>query len=209
MLPTLLDRSQRRLGGGNHVWNQQHCQQLGLANLISLADGTVDASDQLYDFVPEGPRWLITKDRSEEAYEIPATYHAEGDRDSESVRADMAQMQATIRLELKALKKSCISVLHTAEMRRRDFLSAFLGLFARSSCNTFISYCLGDLLAMISHMSSIFKQDQRGELVLEHRQPLRRSNASDSLQAMSDVLGLYMQSSCRVHLLDRDDGRIH
>ncbi|KIW26295.1 uncharacterized protein PV07_09400 [Cladophialophora immunda] len=109
-------------------------------------------------FLPESPRWLITKDRSEEAYDILVKYHAEGDRDSEFVRAEMAQMQTTIRLELEASRKSWLSVVHSPGMRRRVFISSFLGLFTQWSGNTLISYYLGDLLAMIGHTDSIFKQ---------------------------------------------------
>ncbi|KAH0842411.1 hypothetical protein AYO21_10514 [Fonsecaea monophora] len=109
-------------------------------------------------FLPESPRWLITKDRPEEAYDILVKYHAEGDRDSEFVRAEMAQMQTTIRLELEASRKSWLSVVSSAGMRRRVFISSFLGLFTQWSGNTLISYYLGDLLAMIGHTDSIFKQ---------------------------------------------------
>ncbi|EXJ53588.1 uncharacterized protein A1O5_13155 [Cladophialophora psammophila CBS 110553] len=109
-------------------------------------------------FLPESPRWLITKDRTEEAYDILVKYHAEGDRDSEFVRAEMAQMQTTIRLELEASRKSWLSVIHSPGMRRRVFISSFLGLFTQWSGNTLISYYLGDLLAMIGHTDSIFKQ---------------------------------------------------
>lgn len=109
-------------------------------------------------FLPESPRWLVTKDRSEEAYDILVKYHAEGDRDSEFVRAEMAQMQTTIRLELEASRQSWFSILHSAGMRRRVVISSFLGLFTQWSGNTLISYYLGDLLAMIGHTDSIFKQ---------------------------------------------------
>jgi len=109
-------------------------------------------------FLPESPRWLVTKDRTEEAYEILVTYHAEGDHESEFVRAEMAQIRTTISLELESSKQSWVSFLKSQGMRRRAFISAFLGLFTQWSGNTLISYYLGDLLQMIGRTESIFKQ---------------------------------------------------
>ena len=102
--------------------------------------------------------WLVTKDRSEEAYEILVKYHAEGDRDSEFVRAEFAQINTAIQIEVEASKKSWLSLFASQGMRRRVFITTFLGLFTQWSGNTLISYYLGDLLAMIGHTDSVFKQ---------------------------------------------------
>lgn len=109
-------------------------------------------------FLPESPRWLIRKDRHEEAYEILVQYHAEGDHDSEFVQAEMAQIRTTIEIELENSRKSRLSIFATAGMRRRVIISSFLGLFTQWSGNTLIGYYLGDLLAMIGHTNSVFKQ---------------------------------------------------
>lgn len=83
--------------------------------------------------LPESPRWLISKDRHEEAHEILIKYHAEGDRDSEFVRAEMAQIQSTLHMEIEASKKSWLDLFATAGMRRRVILSTALGLFTQWS----------------------------------------------------------------------------
>ncbi|KAI0190367.1 general substrate transporter [Xylaria flabelliformis] len=108
--------------------------------------------------VPESPRWLITKERHEEAYDILAKYHAEGDRESEFVKAEYAQLQTTISIELENSKKSMVDLIRTSGNRRRLLISTMLGLFTQWSGNTLISYYLGDILEAIGQTSSVFKQ---------------------------------------------------
>ncbi|KAI0450023.1 guanine deaminase [Xylaria acuta] len=108
--------------------------------------------------VPESPRWLITKERHEEAYDILAKYHAEGDRESEFVRAEFAQLQTTISIELEHSKKSMVDLVRSSGNRRRLLISTMLGLFTQWSGNTLISYYLGDILEAIGQTSSVFKQ---------------------------------------------------
>lgn len=66
-------------------------------------------------------------------------YHAEGDRDSLFVKAEMAQIETSIKLELEDAKQSWMDMFKTAGMRRRLFITAFLGLFTQWSGNTLIS----------------------------------------------------------------------
>lgn len=75
----------------------------------------------------------------EEAEAILIKYHAEGDTDSEFVKAEMAQMHTTIGLELEASKRSWIDLFATSGMRRRLLITSFLGLFTQWSGNTLIS----------------------------------------------------------------------
>jgi hypothetical protein len=93
-----------------------------------------------FSLLPESPRFLISKDRADEAFEILVKYHAEGDRDSAFVKAEMAQIEATIEIELESAKQSWMDLFRTSGMRRRMLVSGFLGLFTQWSGNTLISY---------------------------------------------------------------------
>lgn len=118
-----------------------------IPSLLQMAPSLVQIG--LVMLLPESPRYLISKDRSEEAFEILVKYHAEGDRDSLFVKAEMAQIQSTIQIELESSKLSWMDMFRTAGMRRRVFIVAFLGLFTQWSGNTLISYYLSDILDMV------------------------------------------------------------
>jgi hypothetical protein len=99
--------------------------------------------------LPESPRYLISKDRDDEAFAILVKYHAEGDRDSVFVRAEMAQIKTTIKTELEYAKQSWFDMLKTSGMRKRVYIASMIGLFAQWSGNTLLSYYLSDILDMM------------------------------------------------------------
>ncbi|KAI1114130.1 guanine deaminase [Nemania sp. NC0429] len=96
--------------------------------------------------IPESPRWLITKERHDEAYGILAKYHAEGDRESEFVKAEFAQLQTTITIELEHSEKSMMDLVRTSGNRRRLLISTMLGLFTQWSGNTRLTFFLSSHL---------------------------------------------------------------
>lgn len=47
-------------------------------------------------FFPESPRWLVAKDRHEEAQKILIKYHANGDAEHPLVRLEMEEMRLSL-----------------------------------------------------------------------------------------------------------------
>ncbi|CDO77212.1 hypothetical protein BN946_scf184747.g25 [Trametes cinnabarina] len=97
-------------------------------------------------FLPESPRWLVSKGRGEEAYVILAKYHAEGDLNSEFVRLEYAEIETTLELEKEQAKGSWRDFVGTPGMRKRLLICSFLGLATQWSGNGLTSYYLARIL---------------------------------------------------------------
>ncbi|KAI1742654.1 general substrate transporter [Xylaria scruposa] len=100
-------------------------------------------------FIPESPRFLISKDRHEEAFKVIVKYHAEGDENSEFAKAEMAEIKTTIAIELEHSKRSWMDLVSTAGNRRRLLIGALVGIMSQLSGNVVISYYLGDILKLV------------------------------------------------------------
>ncbi|KFY34846.1 hypothetical protein V494_06425 [Pseudogymnoascus sp. VKM F-4513 (FW-928)] len=100
-------------------------------------------------FVPESPRWLLSKDRSEEAFDILVKYHGEGDSETPFVLAEFEQIRSTIRMEVEASKSSWFDLFKTRANLHRLFIAACVGLFSQWSGNGLVSYYLAKVLATI------------------------------------------------------------
>ncbi|RYC65429.1 hypothetical protein CHU98_g781 [Xylaria longipes] len=100
-------------------------------------------------FIPESPRFLISKDRHEEAFKIIVKYHAEGDENSEFAKAEMAEIKTTIAIELEHSKQSWMDMFSTPGNRRRLLIGSLVGIMTQLSGNVVISYYLGDILKLV------------------------------------------------------------
>jgi hypothetical protein len=107
--------------------------------------------------LPESPRWLVSKDRDDEAFAILTKYHAEGDANSVLVQAEMAQIRSTIKIELENSKQSWFDMLRTKGMRRRVLITCFLGIFTQMSGNTLLSYYQNLLFEMMGYTTTFAK----------------------------------------------------
>ncbi|KAG9247470.1 general substrate transporter [Calycina marina] len=84
---------------------------------LQMAPSLIQIS--LVMLLPESPRYLISKDCREEAFDILSKYHVEGDRNNLIVIAEMAQIETTITLELEAANMTWIDLIKTAGMRNQ------------------------------------------------------------------------------------------
>lgn len=100
-------------------------------------------------FIPESPRYLISKDRHEEAFQTIVKYHAEGDENSEFAKAEFAEIRATIATELEHARQSWLDVVSTVGNRRRLLIGSLVGIMSQLSGNVVISYYLGDILRLV------------------------------------------------------------
>lgn len=69
-------------------------------------------------FLPESPRWLVQRDRQEEALQVLAKIHAKGNTSDPYVQAEFQEITAKITYEKRNPAPSYITLLFGAERRR-------------------------------------------------------------------------------------------
>jgi predicted MFS family arabinose efflux permease len=97
-------------------------------------------------FCPESPRWLIAKNREEEARTTLAKYHANGDASDALVTFEFEEIKSSIEAERHASAYTWLTLFSTAGNIKRSFLIIFLGLSSQWVGNGIVSYYLAPIL---------------------------------------------------------------
>ncbi|KAL8404255.1 hypothetical protein RB594_009206 [Gaeumannomyces avenae] len=97
-------------------------------------------------WVPESPRFLIAKDRADEALDMLARYHGNGDAQNPTVQFEFREIKETLRLELESSKTSSYGdFFKTRGNRYRLAVLVSLGIFSQWSGSAIISNYLSVL----------------------------------------------------------------
>lgn len=96
--------------------------------------------------VPESPRYLIAKDKHDQALKILAKYHANGNENHPTVQFEFREIKETIRLEYEQKKSSSyLDFFRTKGNRYRFAVLISLGIFSQWSGNAIISNYASEL----------------------------------------------------------------
>ncbi|KAG9077698.1 hypothetical protein FS749_010386 [Ceratobasidium sp. UAMH 11750] len=97
-------------------------------------------------FLPESPRWLVSKGRDEAARRVLVKWHAGGREDDPLVAFEFNEIKEALSLESQAANVTWIDLFRTPGNRRRMRIIMAIAVFSQWSGNGLISYYLERVL---------------------------------------------------------------
>jgi hypothetical protein len=97
-------------------------------------------------FVPESPRWYISKGQDEKALSVLAHVHAEGNAEDELVLLEYEEIKETLAIEKEAEQTGWLELFKTKGNRHRLLILISAGLFSQWSGNGLVSYYISGVL---------------------------------------------------------------
>ncbi|KAF5603808.1 general substrate transporter [Fusarium subglutinans] len=111
-------------------------------------------------FVPESPLWLVSKGRNDEALQMLAKYHGEGDSSDPVVQFEYNEILETLSAEASEHNNIVVFLKDlgsTPGNRRRMFIMVWAAICSQMSGNAFVSYYLSPILHSVG-LNSDFQQ---------------------------------------------------
>lgn len=101
--------------------------------IIQCAGGVPVLVWSLCPLMVESPRWLAYRDRQDQAHELLAKLHANGDRGDELVLHEVAEIQEAAELERQASGSTYLDFIRTRGNRKRVVTAIFFGFITQMS----------------------------------------------------------------------------
>jgi sugar porter (SP) family MFS transporter len=111
-------------------------------------------------WVPESPRWLIEKGRSQQALAMLVKYHGEGDAADPLVVFEYNEITAALAAEKEELGERNLlqdltEFFRTPGNRKRSFIMVWAAICSQMSGNAFVSYYLSPILTSVGLTSDL------------------------------------------------------
>ncbi|EJC98582.1 hexose transporter [Fomitiporia mediterranea MF3/22] len=100
-------------------------------------------------FAPESPRWLVAKGREEEALDILAYYHTNGNKQDPLVQFEFQEIRSALAAERLQKQTGWLQLVRTPGNRRRMRIIIAIAFFSQWSGNGLASYYLNKVFDTI------------------------------------------------------------